>query len=78
METVACDLCGASVDVAVFYKATGDIRYRIARCSACGLVYVNPRHFATEEDDYFHGPYLETIEQNGKLRHGIDLIYSRK
>jgi SAM-dependent methyltransferase len=76
METVACDVCGASQEILVFQKSMDDVRYRIVQCAACGLVYVNPRHFEAEADGYFEGPYLDTIEENGKLRPGIELIYS--
>ena len=66
LESVACDLCGAMQEVAVYSKVEADGAYRIVRCSGCGLVYVNPRSFAEEHDGYFRGPYLATIEENGK------------
>jgi SAM-dependent methyltransferase len=76
LESVACDLCGAIQDVPVFSKVQEDGEYRIVRCSSCGLVYVNPRNFAEEHDGYFSGPYLATIEENGKLRDTIANLYS--
>src|SRR5215469_9658952 len=76
MDTVACDLCGATQDVPLFFKSEEDCEYRIAQCSVCGLVYVNPRTFAAEHDGYFRGPYLDTIEVNGKLRDTIERLYS--
>jgi 2-polyprenyl-3-methyl-5-hydroxy-6-metoxy-1,4-benzoquinol methylase len=76
LKTVGCDLCGAVQDVTVFNKSAGEITYHIARCDNCGLVYVNPRRFQPEYEEYFRGPYLETIEDNGRLRDGIELIYS--
>ena len=36
---------------------------------------MNPRSFAMEHDDYFRGPYLSTIEENGRLRPGIEYLY---
>jgi 2-polyprenyl-3-methyl-5-hydroxy-6-metoxy-1,4-benzoquinol methylase len=53
----------------------GESEYRVVRCRRCDLVYVNPRHFGVEPEEYFVGPYLSTIEENGKLRGGIELLY---
>ena len=76
LESVACDLCGAMQELAVYSKVEADGAYRIVRCSGCGLVYVNPRSFAEEHDGYFRGPYLATIEENGKLRDTIVPLYA--
>jgi SAM-dependent methyltransferase len=76
LENVACDLCGAMQGVPVLLKAEEDGEYRIVRCGSCGLVYVNPRSFAEEHDGYFQGPYLATIEENGKLRDTIVPLYT--
>lgn len=75
MDIVACDLCGTTQDVPLFLKSEEDCEYRIAQCTVCGLVYVNPRTFAAEHDGYFRGPYLATIEENGKLRDTIERLY---
>ena len=75
-QSVACDLCGAMQEALVYRKVEADGAYRIVRCDSCGLVYVNPRSFAEEHDGYFRGPYLATIEENGKLRDTIVPLYS--
>jgi SAM-dependent methyltransferase len=49
--------------------------FRIVQCVECGLVFVNPRAFRIEEDDYFAGPYLSTIEKDGQLDSGIATLY---
>ena len=77
LERVSCNLCGARQDLPVYRKVFYEVEYHIGKCAVCGLVYVNPRHFATEGDDYFRGPYLSTIEENGKLRSNIALIYDQ-
>lgn len=71
METVACNLCGQN-DAAVLFSKWN---HNIVKCRRCGLVYVNPRSFAIEGDDYFRGAYLSTIEDNGLLKPGIEHIY---
>jgi SAM-dependent methyltransferase len=38
---------------------------------------VNPRSFNVEDDSYFQGPYLSTIEEQGVLKPGIDYLYSQ-
>lgn len=45
------------------------------QCVDCGLIYVNPRAFRIEADDYFEGPYLSTIEKDGQLDAGIGTLY---
>ena len=72
MEAICCAICGEDNTTPVF-TAWG---YEIVRCVRCNLAYVNPRSFSEEHDDYFKGPYLSTIEENGSLKHGIDLLYS--
>jgi SAM-dependent methyltransferase len=76
LQGVDCDLCGASQETLVFSKVLLEHDYRIVRCSSCGLVYVNPRRFAAENDGYFSGPYLSTIEEKGKLRDNIASLYT--
>jgi SAM-dependent methyltransferase len=49
--------------------------FRIVECVECGLVYVNPRAFRIEPDDYFEGAYLSTIEKDGQLDGGIATLY---
>jgi SAM-dependent methyltransferase len=71
-ERVPCNICGCNETRLVFQKWN----YRIVRCAECGLVYVNPRGFRIESDDYFEGVYLSTIEKNGVLDHGISTLYS--
>jgi SAM-dependent methyltransferase len=70
-ERVACNICGSGETRLVFQKWS----FRIVRCVECGLVYVNPRAFRIEPDDYFEGPYLSTIEKDGKLDSGIATLY---
>jgi len=70
-ERVACNTCGSAETRLVFQKWS----FRIVQCVDCGLVYVNPRAFRIEADDYFEGPYLSTIEKNGQLDPGIGTIY---
>src|SRR5579871_3291491 len=70
-ERVACNICGSNETRLVFQKWG----FRIVECAECGLVYVNPRAFRIEEDDYFEGPYLSTIEKDGQLDTGIGTLY---
>jgi len=70
-ERVPCNICGSGETQLVFAKWN----FRIVQCVECGLVYVNPRAFRIEEDDYFAGPYLSTIEKNGQLDPGIATLY---
>jgi len=70
-KRVACNICGSQDTRLVFQKWS----FRIVQCIECGLVYVNPRAFRIEEDDYFQGPYLSTIEKDGKLDPGIATLY---
>jgi SAM-dependent methyltransferase len=70
-ERVACNTCGSTDTRLVLQKWS----YRIVQCVDCGLVYVNPRAFRIEADDYFEGPYLSTIEKEGQLDPGIGTIY---
>ena len=63
-ERVACNICGSSETRLVFHKW----KFSIVQCVECGLVYVNPRAFRIEEDDYFKGAYLSTMEPGA--RHG--------
>lgn len=70
-ERVPCNICGSGETRLVFQKWS----FRIVECVECGLVYVNPRAFRVEEDDYFEGPYLSTIEKDGQLDSGIGTLY---
>ena len=74
-ESVACNLCGGRDSEIVLRKRAWDIDYTIVRCTGCGLVYVNPRRVAVEADEYFSGPYLSTIEENGRLNGGVEILY---
>jgi 2-polyprenyl-3-methyl-5-hydroxy-6-metoxy-1,4-benzoquinol methylase len=71
-ERVACNICG-STDTRLIFKKW---RYQIVQCTQCGLVYVNPRTFRIEPDDYFEGAYLETMEKDGEIEPLINAIYS--
>ena len=51
--------------------------YTIVECRTCGLSYVNPRNFAVEDDSYFRGAYLSTIEDQGSLNTGIKALYAQ-
>jgi ribosomal protein S27E len=70
-ERVACNVCGFNQTRPVFQKWS----FSIVQCVECGLVYVNPRAFRIEADDYFEGPYLSTIEKDGQLDAGIGTLY---
>jgi len=70
-ERVACNVCGSHETRMVFQKWS----FCIVQCVECGLVYVNPRAFRIEADDYFEGPYLSTIEKDGQLDTGIGTLY---
>jgi SAM-dependent methyltransferase len=70
-ERVPCNICGSGETRLVYQKWS----FRIVQCVDCGLVYVNPRAFRIEADDYFEGPYLSTIEKDGQLDSGIATIY---
>jgi 2-polyprenyl-3-methyl-5-hydroxy-6-metoxy-1,4-benzoquinol methylase len=70
-ERVPCNICGSQETRLVFQKWS----FRIVECVECGLVYINPRAFRIEEDDYFEGPYLSTIEKDGQLDPGIGTLY---
>jgi len=70
-ERVPCNICGSADTRLVFPKWS----FRIVQCTSCGLVFVNPRAFRIEEDDYFQGPYLSTIEKDGQLDPGIATLY---
>jgi SAM-dependent methyltransferase len=70
-ERVACNICGSNETRQVFQKWS----FSIVQCVECGLVYVNPRAFRIEADDYFEGPYLSTIEKDGQLDTGIGTLY---
>jgi len=71
-ERVPCNICGSNETALVLQKWN----YHIVRCVECGLVYVNPRGFRVEADDYFEGIYLSTIEKQGQLDPGIATLYS--
>ena len=71
--SVPCNICGSNETRLVYQKWT----FNIVQCVACGLVYVNPRAFRVEEDDYFEGPYLSTIEKDGHLDEGIATLYGQ-
>lgn len=71
METVPCNICGQD-NPAVLFTKWG---HNIVECGNCGLVYVNPRSFNMEAEDYFRGAYLSTIEERGVLKPGIEHIY---
>lgn len=73
MEEVSCAICGGSGTEPLFTKWG----LTIVKCQGCGLVFVNPRGFSIESDEYFRGPYLETIEQQGVLRSNIEYLYNR-
>jgi 2-polyprenyl-3-methyl-5-hydroxy-6-metoxy-1,4-benzoquinol methylase len=68
---VPCNVCGSNETRLVYQKWT----LHIVQCVECGLIYVNPRAFQVEEDHYFEGPYLSTIEKDGKLDEGIATLY---
>src|SRR5437773_582256 len=72
METVSCAICGQKDTVFLFSKWG----HNIVKCRQCGLSYVNPRSLSLETEDYFRGPYLSTIEENGALKPGIEDLYS--
>lgn len=62
MESVACNLCGGT-DTKTLYRAR-DILYKISpqifsvvRCTACGLVYVNPRPTEKEIENFYPQTY---------------------
>ena len=71
MQSVSCAICGEDNYDRVFSKWG----MTIVRCRGCSLVYVNPRNILPETDEYFRGPYLETIETNGALKPGVQHIY---
>lgn len=71
VEQTACNICGSGETRQLFRKWT----FRIVQCVKCGLVYVTPHAFRIEADDYFEGPYLSTIETDGKLKAGIGMLY---
>src|SRR3954454_17595495 len=72
MQSICCAICGEDKGDVLFYKWG----YSIVKCRRCNLSYVNPRSFKQEADDYFRGPYLATIEENGSLKSGIHSLYS--
>lgn len=69
--SMVCNICGSDESRLVFQKWT----FHIVQCVKCGLVYVTPHAFRIEADDYFEGPYLSTIEADGKLKAGIGMLY---
>lgn len=71
-QLVSCANCGRDDTEPVLVK-WGMV---LVRCRLCRLVYINPRTVTPESDAYFRGPYLETIETDGKLRPGVTSIYS--
>ncbi|MEP7362263.1 MAG: methyltransferase domain-containing protein [Acidobacteriota bacterium] len=73
MEHIDCALCRGSHTDLLFTKW----EMNIVRCTGCGLVYVNPRKFAVEDDSYYREAYLSTIEQYGELQPGIRYLYGR-
>ena len=68
MELVPCATCGRKDTALLFTKWD----HQIVRCLQCGLSYVNPRNFRIEDNSYFEGPYLSSIEDDGVL--GADLL----
>jgi SAM-dependent methyltransferase len=72
MKTIACAICGEHNSAFLFSKWG----FNLVQCRRCKLTYVNPRNFRTETDDYFEGPYLESVECDGKLRPAIQVLYS--
>jgi SAM-dependent methyltransferase len=73
MEFVCCAICEGYNTMPLFSKWG----YTIVECRTCGLSYVNPRNFAVEDDSYFRGAYLSTIEEQGSLNPGIKALYSQ-
>ena len=71
-ERVACNICGSNETRLVFHKW----KFSIVQCVECGLVYVNPRAFRIEEDDYFKGAYMSTMEKDGRIDPCIEGLYS--
>jgi len=65
MEQVACDLCGADDAAPVLARDP----WRVVRCRACGLVYLNPRpapkEIAGDYDWFRHAP-LQTASRRRK------------
>jgi len=72
MEHVECPICKRDQTRPLFVKWG----FAVVQCANCGLVYVNPRQFQVEADDYFKGPYLSAIERDGVLDPGIRTLYS--
>jgi len=58
-ETTPCNACGASTDTELF-AATDHLsheQFRVVRCSACGLAFVNPRPIAERIERYYPEMY---------------------
>jgi 2-polyprenyl-3-methyl-5-hydroxy-6-metoxy-1,4-benzoquinol methylase len=70
-ETIPCATCGLDDTTPAMTKWG----HTLVTCNQCNLTYVNPRSFAAELDEYFRGPYLETIESGGELRPEIADLY---
>ncbi len=73
MEHVTCAVCGSSGSDPLLAKWG----LSVVGCRDCGLAFVNPRTFTIEDDSYFRGPYLETIEHEGILRPSVEYLYRR-
>jgi 2-polyprenyl-3-methyl-5-hydroxy-6-metoxy-1,4-benzoquinol methylase len=81
-EVVACDLCGKDDAEPLLTKNS----YRIVRCRACGLVYVNPRPRTTalaalyDEDSFQHNQATRAEDDAWRkiARARLDLIDREK
>jgi hypothetical protein len=68
-ETVSCPLCGAADD-RDFLRTTGDdgVEYRLGRCAACEMVFVNPRPDETSIARFYpedYAPYRPSRKRSG-------------
>src|SRR5262249_3422292 len=71
MESVSCPIC-ATDGTEFLFERWG---HRVVQCRRCDLAYVNPRTVRVESEEYFRGPYLSSIEQNGVLKENVKLLY---
>ncbi len=80
METVSCELCRSDRSDVVFRQRDllfhmSDDEFTVVRCSACGLVYLNPRPTREEISQYYPTEYYSP--ESPKSRTRLELLLKR-
>jgi SAM-dependent methyltransferase len=75
MKKVSCNLCGGTSYTEVLkgrdrYVGVDDIEFTLVRCTACGLVYLNPQPTIVEIQKYYPKDYPPYLTGNAVFRYG--------